>query len=125
MRSGNAKEVERRTGTRDAAWCAVYERLRSGRGEFLAELRPAFPLFIRFSGMDYDRDHDAIEKLDVFVRSVQRVLTTYGGNLLQLTLGDKGCYLFAVFGSPLAHDADPALDLGRVRGRVEADRQGG
>ena len=31
-----------------------------------------------------------------------------GGNLLQLTLGDKGAYLYAVFGSPHAHEDDAA-----------------
>ena len=53
---------------------AVYERLRTGRGEFLAELRPAFPLFVRFGGIDYDADDDAVGKLDDFVRRVQRIL---------------------------------------------------
>jgi class 3 adenylate cyclase/tetratricopeptide (TPR) repeat protein len=92
------------------AWLlpAVYERLRTGRGEFLAELRPAFPLFLRFGGIDYDADEDAIGKLDLFVRAVQRVVTSYGGNLLHLALGDKGAYLYAVFGSPLAHEDDAA-----------------
>ena len=47
---------------------AVYERMRTGRGEFLAELRPAIPVFVRFGGIDYDNDDDAIEKLDEFVR---------------------------------------------------------
>ncbi len=86
----------------------VYERLRTGRGEFLAELRPAIPLFLRFGGIDYDNDHDAIGKLDEFVRGAQRVLSGYGGNVLQLTLGDKGAYLYGVFGSPLAHEDDAA-----------------
>ena len=36
------------------------ERLRSGHGEFLAELRPAYPVFLRFGGIDYDTDDDAI-----------------------------------------------------------------
>jgi class 3 adenylate cyclase/tetratricopeptide (TPR) repeat protein len=92
------------------AWLlpAVHERLRTGRGEFLAELRPAFPLFLRFGGIDYDADEDAIGKLDVFLRHVQRIVTSYGGNLLHLTLGDKGAYLYAVFGSPLAHEDDAA-----------------
>jgi adenylate cyclase len=92
------------------AWLlpAVYERLRTGGGEFLAELRPAFPLFLRFGGFDYDADEDAIGKLDVFLRHVQRIVTSYGGNLLHLTLGDKGAYLYAVFGSPLAHEDDAA-----------------
>ena len=87
---------------------AVYERLRAGRGEFLAELRPAFPLFVQFSGIDYDNDDNAIRKLDRFVRDVQLILTSYGGNLLHLTLGDKGAYLCAVFGSPIAHEDDAA-----------------
>ena len=87
---------------------AVYERLRTGRGEFLAELRPATPVFVRFTGIDYDADDDAIEKLDDFVRRAQRVFADFGGNLLQLTLGDKGAYLYAVFGSPHAHEDDAA-----------------
>ena len=87
---------------------AVYERLRTGRGEFLAELRPAIPVFVRFTGIDYDADDDAIEKLDDFVRRAQRVFAEYGGNLLQLTLGDKGAYLYAIFGSPHAHEDDAA-----------------
>ena len=32
----------------------------------------------------------------------------YGGNVLQLTLGDKGAYLYGVFGSPIAHEDDAA-----------------
>ena len=89
----------------------VYERLVTGRGEFLAELRSAFPMFVRFAGIDYDDDPEAPAALDAFVRRSQEVLTRHGGNLLQLTLGDKGAYLFAVFGSPVAHgdDADRAL----------------
>ena len=36
------------------------------------------------------------------------ILAGYGGNLLQLTLGDKGAYLYGVFGSPQAHEDDDA-----------------
>ena len=86
----------------------VWERLRAGRGEFLADLRPAFPLFLRFGGIDYDHDEDAIEKLDDFVRHAQRIMAGFGGNVLQLTLGDKGAYLYGVFGSPVAHEDDAA-----------------
>ena len=86
----------------------VYERLRSGRGELLAELRPAYPVFLRFSGIDYDEDAEAIEKLDAFVVHAQRIMAGYGGNVLQLTLGDKGAYLYGVFGSPVAHEDDAA-----------------
>jgi class 3 adenylate cyclase/tetratricopeptide (TPR) repeat protein len=87
---------------------AVYERLATGRGEFLAELRPAFPVFVNFGGIDYDDDERAPEKLDEFVRSAQRILSSYGGNVLQLTLGDKGAYLYGVFGTPFAHEDDAA-----------------
>lgn len=86
----------------------VYERLRSGRGELLAELRPAYPVFLRFAGIDYDDDPAAIEKLDAFVVHAQRIMAGYGGNVLQLTLGDKGAYLYGVFGSPIAHEDDAA-----------------
>ena len=51
---------------------------------------------------------DAIEKLDEFVCAAQRIFDSFGGNLLQLTLGDKGAYFYAVFGSPIAHEDDAA-----------------
>ena len=85
----------------------VYERLRTGRGEFLAELRPAVSLFVQFGGIDYDAD-DAVAKLDDFVRRAQRICSDYGGNVLQITIGDKGAYVYAVFGSPHAHEDDGA-----------------
>ena len=85
---------------------AIFERLNSGRGEFLAELRPAVALFLRFSGIDYDQDADAAQKLDKFIRGVQGILANYESNLLQLTIGDKGSNLYAAFGAPLAHEDD-------------------
>ena len=85
----------------------VYERLKTGHGEFLTELRLAIPVFLRFGGIDYDDDPEAVSKLDAFVRGAQRIMTDYGGNVLQLTLGDKGAYLYGVFGSPIAHEDDP------------------
>jgi class 3 adenylate cyclase/tetratricopeptide (TPR) repeat protein len=86
----------------------VYDRMRAGRGELLTELRPAVPVFLRFDGIDFDDDPDAIEKLDGFVRRAQAIMAGYGGNVLQLTLGDKGAYLYGVFGSPVAHEDDAA-----------------
>jgi adenylate cyclase len=84
----------------------VYERLRTGRGEFLAELRPAVLLFLRFGGIDYDRDEEAGSKLDAYIRWVQAVVAEYNAYLLHLTIGDKGSYLSAGFGAPLAHEDD-------------------
>jgi len=84
----------------------VFERLAGGGGALLGELRTVYPMFVRFGGIDYDDDPHASEKLDEFIRSSQRILDSYGGSLLQLTLGDKGAYLYAVFGSPRAHEDD-------------------
>ncbi len=95
----------------------VYERLRRGQGEFLAEFRPAVSFFLRFAGIDYDGDEEAGDKLDRYIRHVQNVLNRYGGTLIQVTMGDKGSYLQAAFGAPVAHEDDAlraaaaALDL--------------
>jgi class 3 adenylate cyclase/tetratricopeptide (TPR) repeat protein len=87
---------------------SLYERLRTGSSEFLTELRPAYPLFARFGGIDYDNDDDAPAKLDAFLRHVQRIFAAYGGNLVHLSVGDKGSYVYGVFGSPHAHEDDAA-----------------
>jgi adenylate cyclase len=85
---------------------AVYERLREGLGEILLELREGVTLFLCFGGIDYEGDDAAEAKLDAFIRWVQGVLTRYEGSLLQLIIGDKGSYLYAVFGAPKAHEDD-------------------
>lgn len=85
---------------------AVYERLRSGGGDFLAEIRPAAALFVRFSGFDYDQEEDAARRLNHFICHVEEILARTEGSLIQLTLGDKGSYLYAAFGAPIAHEDD-------------------
>ncbi|RKS68005.1 adenylate/guanylate cyclase family protein [Motilibacter peucedani] len=87
---------------------SVYERLTAGRGEFLADLRPAVPVFVRFGGLDFDDDPGAPAALDALVTRAQRIVHANGGNVLQLTIGDKGAYLYAVFGAPVAHEDDAA-----------------
>ena len=84
----------------------MYERLNDGLGELLTELRPAVALLLRFTGIEYEVDAAAGSKLDALVRRVQQVLTRYGGTLIQLTIGDKGSYLYAAFGAPIAHEDD-------------------
>ncbi len=86
----------------------VYERMRAGHGDFLAELRPAVVMFVRFGGIDYDENPDAPKLLDDFMSRAQWVIDGHGGNLLSLTVGDKGAYFYAVFGAPLAHEDDAA-----------------
>ncbi len=87
---------------------SIVEQLQHGRGEFLAELRPAVALFMKFTGIDYDHDPSATVKLDWYMQAVQRIIQQYDGALLQLTIGDKGSYLYAAFGAPIAHEDDAA-----------------
>jgi adenylate cyclase len=84
----------------------VYQRESTGMISFLTELRPAVPFFVNFSGIDYDNDDDAEEKLKAFVTHMQRIITKYEAALLQLIIGDKGSYGYAVFGAFTAHEDD-------------------
>lgn len=86
---------------------ALYERLAAGQEQFTLELRAATALFVQFQELDYDHDAEAGAKLDAYIRHAQRVLQRYDGNIIQLTIGDKGSFFYVVFGAPIAHDDDP------------------
>ncbi len=81
----------------------VADRLTTGEGEFLTELRPAVSLFMRFDGIDYDRDPAAAQHLDALVQATQQILLRYDAFILQVTIGDKGSYINTAFGAPNAH----------------------
>ncbi|MGC4108857.1 MAG: tetratricopeptide repeat protein [Nocardioides sp.] len=98
---------------------AVWERMVAGRGEFLADLRPGVPIFVRFGGLDFEGDPDAPRILDDFVTRAQAVLDEHGGSVLQLTIGDKGAYLYGVFGAPVAHEDDAARACEAALGLLE------
>lgn len=97
----------------------VRRRLLSGGGHFLTEIRPVAALFLAFDGIDIDNDSGAPTKFDKVVRVAQEVAKDYGGNVLQVTSGDKGSYLYMAFGAPVSHEDDvqrcaaAALDLRR------------
>lgn len=93
----------------------VYARLNSSQPSFLAELRPAVSLFLRFGGIDFEQDADAGGKLDAYIKWVQAIVNQYEGALIQLTIGDKGSYLYAAFGAPIAHDDDALRALRAAR----------
>lgn len=98
-------------------------RLDGGLGDFLTELKPVSALFMRFTGIDYDHDPQAREKLDALIRWVQAVVDGLGGAVVQLSVGDKGSYLYATFGAPVAHEDDPvrcAAAAQALRGAVRA-----
>jgi len=83
---------------------SIYSRIEDEEIEFLTELRRAVPLFVKFTGIAYDDDENAGEKLDKFIRGVQSVLERYQGYLCQLTIGGKGTNVFIAFGAPIAHE---------------------
>ncbi len=87
------------------------KHLQAGLGEFQIELRPVTALFVRFAGIAYEDDPNASEKLDRLIRLAQSIVNRYEGNVLQLTIGDKGSYLYAAFGAPYAHEDDPTRAL--------------
>ena len=83
----------------------IRDRLRSGDGSLLAELRPAVSVFVRFGGIDFDAA-GAAERLDRFVRWVEDVVAARDGSVIDLTIGEKGSYISIVFGAPTAHVDD-------------------
>ena len=82
---------------------ALHAQLAAGRA-VQPELRPAAALFASFASLDYDGDPGAPALLDAFVCWAQRALDRHGGHMLQLTIGDKGSYFYAIFGAPVAHE---------------------
>lgn len=85
----------------------VLKKIKDSTDEFLAESRIAVNLFIKFAGLDYDRDSKSQDKIDQFIRWIQECLRRQEGHLLQVIIGDKGDYLFIGFGALAAHDDDP------------------
>ncbi len=45
-------------------------------------------------------------KLDAYIRKVQAIVTRYEGHVVDVTMADKGGYLFAAFGALHAHEDD-------------------
>ena len=84
----------------------VLRELADREDESLTELRPAFAVFVHFDGIDFDQDPLAGIKLDSYIRWVQGIVARYEGVLLQVTVGDKGSYLYIAFGAPIAHEND-------------------
>jgi class 3 adenylate cyclase/tetratricopeptide (TPR) repeat protein len=85
---------------------AVAERLQRSDSNMPTELRPVVALFVRFATLDYDTDPAAASHLDAYICWTQDVVARYGGVLLQVTIGDKGSYVYVAFGAPIAHEAD-------------------
>lgn len=86
----------------------VFERETAGGSLFVTDLRPATAVFVRLSGLDYDGDEQAPALLAEGISRSQLALREHGGVLLELTIGDKGSYLYASFGAAQVHEDDAA-----------------
>jgi GAF domain-containing protein len=86
----------------------VFEKVRAGQSDMLSELRPATALFMKFGGLDYDNDPQADKKLNAFMQWVEGIIAPHNGSIIQFTVGDKGSYIYIVFGAPIAHKDDAA-----------------
>ncbi len=84
----------------------VFEKVRVGKSDFLSELRPVTALFVKFSGLNFEADGAASTRFDRFIQWVDRVVAPHNGSIIQVTVGDKGSYLYAAFGAPVAHNDD-------------------
>jgi adenylate cyclase len=83
----------------------VVQREQSGHGSFLNEFRPCVALFVRFLGIDFDTA-EAEAQLDAFIRHAQTLTRQYESTLMQLTIGDKGSYLYLNLGALSVHEDD-------------------
>lgn len=103
---------------------SVFKREMAGQGDFIAELRPCVVIFVNFEGIDYDGT-DAATRLDQFTRHMQEIVSRLGGELLQITIGDKGSYAYLAFGAVSAHEDDgrravtAALEIREAAGDLE------
>jgi class 3 adenylate cyclase len=85
---------------------SVYDRVSLGHVDFLAELRPAAVIFLRFRGLDFDGDEHAGPALDTCVRWVQQAVAQADGALLDVSAGNTTTCCYIAFGAPIAHDDD-------------------
>jgi class 3 adenylate cyclase len=84
----------------------VVKRISESSEMFLADLRPTVSMFLGFSGIDYDNDEAAGDKLNQFMIAAQTILDRYEGYLVQVAMGDKGSLLYMAFGAPVTHEND-------------------
>lgn len=84
---------------------SIYRRLSLGL-DSVGEIRRVSVVFMSFSGLDYDNDPKAGDKLDYLYRWVSGIVTRYSGSINKVDMGDKGSKIIITFGAPTAHEFD-------------------
>jgi class 3 adenylate cyclase/tetratricopeptide (TPR) repeat protein len=97
---------------------ALVEQVESDGGSAsVGEHRKVTTIFVAFSGLDYDRDPDALSKLQAYFLGAVSACRRFGGRVNRLSTGDKGNLLHLIFGAPVSGEDDErrallaALDL--------------
>jgi class 3 adenylate cyclase/tetratricopeptide (TPR) repeat protein len=90
---------------------AIARRLQENQAGFINEHRKVTVLFASFSGIDYDADPDACDKLQEYLRAVMQIARRYDGFFSGVDMGDKGSKYIILFGTPIAHENDEELAL--------------
>ena len=85
---------------------SIADRLETGGDALLAEVRPVVAMFLQLADPLGDLEYDHGEVLDDYVHFVQRTVTALEGDLIELTIGDKGNSFYIVFGATVAHEED-------------------
>jgi class 3 adenylate cyclase/tetratricopeptide (TPR) repeat protein len=93
-----------------------------GQGSFLTEFRPCTTLFVRFTGIDFDSD-EAESQLNSFIQRSQKTAVRHGGTLMDITIGDKGSYIYINFGAFSAHEDDSRRAVNTALELHEAAKQ--
>ncbi len=76
----------------------------SGPEEFVAEFRSVVPMFVRCERSG-GRD-DVSAWLNAWFQAAQSCISSFGGWLSNIEVGDKGNVMIAQFGAPVAHEDD-------------------
>jgi class 3 adenylate cyclase/tetratricopeptide (TPR) repeat protein len=90
---------------------AIARRLRDNQTGFINEHRKVTILFAGFSGIDYDADPCASDKLQEYLLAVMQITQRYDGFFSRVDMGDKGSKCIILFGTPIAHENDEELAL--------------
>jgi class 3 adenylate cyclase len=86
----------------------VTQALSTGTFHFMAELREATTVFVKWEGYSWAKYRDLVS-LQPLVRIAQELITASGGFLRQFLVDDKGCVLIAIWGVPAATFPDNCM----------------
>jgi class 3 adenylate cyclase/tetratricopeptide (TPR) repeat protein len=89
---------------------AIAGRIKRGAEGLIEEHRRITSVFAAFDLGDLVSE-DALGRLQRYVADVAPVIHRFGGDLKEVSAGDKGSFVIAIFGAPTSHDDDSSRAL--------------